>query len=61
VTIAKDWQNISQEGFAKAGGQITAELDFNGGDKDFKAQLTAVKGSNPDAVFVPGYYTDCGR
>jgi branched-chain amino acid transport system substrate-binding protein len=47
-----------KEGFAKAGGQITAELDFNGGDKDFKAQLTAVKGSSPDAVFVPGYYTD---
>jgi branched-chain amino acid transport system substrate-binding protein len=47
-----------KEGFTKAGGQITAELDFNGGDKDFKAQLTAIKGSSPDAVFVPGYYTD---
>jgi len=47
-----------KEGFTKPGGQITAELDFNGGDKDFKAQLTAIKGSNPDAVFVPGYYTD---
>ena len=34
------------------------ELDFNGGDKDFKAQLTTIKGANPDAVFVPGYYTD---
>jgi branched-chain amino acid transport system substrate-binding protein len=40
------------------GGQISAELDYNGGDKDFKAQLTAIKSSNPDAVFVPGYYTD---
>ena len=47
-----------KEGFTKAGGEITAELDFNGGDKDFKAQLTAIKGSNPDAVFVPAYYTD---
>lgn len=47
-----------KEGFTKAGGQITAELDFNGGDKDFKAQLTAIKGTSPDAVFVPGYYTD---
>src|SRR5580765_1865812 len=28
-----------KEGFTKAGGQITAELDFNGGDKDFKGQL----------------------
>lgn len=47
-----------KEGFMAAGGQICAELDFNGGDKDFKAQLTAIKAANPDAVFVPGYYTD---
>lgn len=47
-----------KEAFVAAGGQIVAELDFNGGDKDFKAQLTAIKSANPDAVFVPGYYTD---
>lgn len=47
-----------KEGFTKAGGQIGVELDFNGGDKDFKAQLTAIKSAAPDAVFVPGYYTD---
>jgi branched-chain amino acid transport system substrate-binding protein len=47
-----------KEGFLANGGTITSELDFNGGDKDFKAQLTAIKGANPDAVFVPGYYTD---
>jgi branched-chain amino acid transport system substrate-binding protein len=47
-----------KECFVKLGGEITVELDFNGGDKDFKAQLTAIKASNPDAVFVPGYYTD---
>lgn len=47
-----------KESFTAAGGQIVAELDFNGGDKDFKAQLTAIKSANPDAVFVPGYYTD---
>ncbi len=47
-----------KEGFTKSGGQISAELDFNGGDKDFKAQLTAIKAAAPDAVFVPGYYTD---
>lgn len=47
-----------KEGFTKAGGQIGVELDFNGGDNDFRAQLTAIKSSAPDAVFVPGYYTD---
>ncbi len=47
-----------KEGFIAGGGQIITELDFNGGDKDFKAQLTAIKSANPDAVFIPGYYTD---
>ena len=47
-----------KEGFTKAGGQIVAELDFNGGDKDFKGQLTGIKSASPDAVFIPGYYTD---
>jgi len=42
----------------KNGGEIVTELDFNGGDADFKAQLTTIKGANPDAVFVPAYYTD---
>jgi branched-chain amino acid transport system substrate-binding protein len=55
---SKGLAKFFKEGFAKAGGQIVAELDFNGGDKDFKGQLTAIKGANPDAVFVPGYYTD---
>lgn len=40
------------------GGTVVAEFDFNGGDTDFKAQLTAIKAANPDAVFIPGYYTD---
>ncbi len=42
----------------KNGGEVLTELDFNGGDADFKAQLTTIKGGNPDAVFVPGYYGD---
>jgi branched-chain amino acid transport system substrate-binding protein len=46
------------ESFKKLGGEIPVELDFNGGDKDFKAQLTAIQAANPDAVFIPGYYTD---
>jgi branched-chain amino acid transport system substrate-binding protein len=55
---SKGLAKFFKEGFLKAGGQIAAELDFNGGDKDFKAQLTAIKSAAPDAVFVPGYYTD---
>lgn len=55
---SKGLAKFFKEGFLKAGGQIVSELDFNGGDKDFKGQLTAIKSAAPDAVFVPGYYTD---
>jgi len=55
---SKGLAKFFKEGFTKAGGQIVSELDFNGGDKDFKGQLTAIKTAAPDAVFVPGYYTD---
>ena len=47
-----------KEQFTKNSGVISSELDYNGSDKDFKAQLTTIKGAAPDAVFIPGYYTD---
>ena len=55
---SKGLAKFFKEKFTANGGTVVAELDYNGGDKDFKAQLTAIKGANPDAVFVPGYYTD---
>lgn len=49
-----------KEPFVANGGKIVAEQKYTGGDKDFKAQLTAIKAANPDAIFVPGYYTEAG-
>ena len=46
-----------KENFVKVG-EVISELDYNGKDKDFRGQLTAMKAANPDAIFVPGYYTD---
>ncbi len=54
---SKGLAKFFKERFAESG-QIVAELDYSGGDKDFRAQLTTIKNSNPEAVFVPGYYTD---
>ncbi len=48
------------DNFKKMGGQITDEESFSNGDVDFKAQLTNIKNSNPEALYVPGYYTDVG-
>ena len=47
-----------KETFTAGGGVIAAEQKFSEGDKDFRAQLTAVKAAGADAVFVPGYYTE---
>jgi branched-chain amino acid transport system substrate-binding protein len=48
-----------KETFTASGGVIATEKNFSEGDKDFRAQLTAVKASGADAIFVPGYYTEC--
>ena len=49
-----------KQGFTTSSGQIVAEQKYSGGDKDFNAQLTAIKAANPDGIFVPGYYTEVG-
>jgi branched-chain amino acid transport system substrate-binding protein len=45
-----------KESFTKNGGEITKEQSYSTNDKDFKAQLTSIKATNPSAIFVPGYY-----
>jgi branched-chain amino acid transport system substrate-binding protein len=49
-----------KEPFTKGGGQIVLEQKFSSGDKDFKAQLTAIKAAEPEAIFAPCYYTEAG-
>ena len=49
-----------RERFIADGGKIVAEQNYSHGDKDFSAQLTAIKAQNPDSIFVPGYYTEVG-
>lgn len=42
--------------FTENGGKIVKDQKYATGDKDFKAQLTAIKAAKPDAIFIPGYY-----
>ena len=49
-----------KEAFTAAGGTILAEQKYASKDKDFKAQLTAIKALSPDVICVPGYYTEVG-
>lgn len=44
--------------FTALGGTVLDPVSYSGGDPDFKAILTQVRGQNPDAIFVTGYYTE---
>ncbi|WP_257452565.1 ABC transporter substrate-binding protein [Archangium lipolyticum] len=46
--------------FSEMGGTIAGTESYSKGDTDFRAQLTALKKTKPQALFVPGYYTDVG-
>lgn len=44
--------------FSTIGGTVVIEQKFNSGDKDFKAQLTAINAAGVEAIFAPCYYTE---
>ncbi|WP_088227105.1 ABC transporter substrate-binding protein [Desulfosporosinus sp. FKB] len=52
--------NAFSTNFKSANGQIVSQEKYVAGDKDFRPQLARIKSSNPDVVFVPGYYGEVG-
>ncbi len=46
------------KGFTGLGGKIVSEQAYNEGDSDFNAQLARIRESAPEAIFIPGYYTE---
>lgn len=46
-----------EEVAATKGLTIVAKEGYGGDDKDFKAQLTKIAATKPDALFVPDYYS----
>ena len=53
-------EKVINETFTRFGGKIVATQSYQEGDQDFNAQLTSLKGTNPEVIFVPGYYNDVG-
>lgn len=47
--------------FEAAGGKIVAQQSYSGGDTEFRPQLTAIRRANPQALFIPGFYTEVGQ
>jgi branched-chain amino acid transport system substrate-binding protein len=68
VAIFKDIRNdysvgLAQfftEAFTQLGGTVVVEQAYSAGDQDFRAQLTAIKAKKPEAIYLPGYYTEAG-
>ncbi|MEI6338139.1 MAG: ABC transporter substrate-binding protein [Verrucomicrobiota bacterium] len=46
--------------YIKNGGTIVSEQSYSSGDKDFKAQLTSIRATQPEAILVAGYYNEAG-
>ena len=68
VAILKDVKNDYSIGLSDAfrtsftamGGSIVAEQAYSQNDTDFSAQVTAIRGTGAQAIFVPGYYSEVG-
>lgn len=57
---AKGLAAFFKENFVKNGGAVVAEEAFLQKDTDFKSTLTKIKATNPDFLYVPGYYQEVG-
>ena len=42
--------------FEALGGTVVAAESYSAGEKDFNAQLTKIKATRPDILFIPDYY-----
>jgi branched-chain amino acid transport system substrate-binding protein len=55
--LAKDfWDQYEKEG-----GKVVAAETALQGDKDFKTQLTKIKGANPEALYIPNYVAEIAQ
>jgi branched-chain amino acid transport system substrate-binding protein len=52
---------VFQKEFEAAGGKIVGKQSYTGGDTEFRPQLTAIRSSKPQVLFIPGFYTDVGQ
>lgn len=50
--------NVLKERFTTLGGTVVAEQKYVDGDKDFRAQLTAIRAARPDVIAATGYYNE---
>lgn len=60
--VASDYNKgiaeIFHRAFEELGGTITAFETYTTGDKDFSSQLTKIRASDPEVLFLPNYYSE---
>ncbi|MCY1079916.1 ABC transporter substrate-binding protein [Archangium lansingense] len=68
VAVLHDVKNASSlglseaftEAFKKLGGTVVAVESYSKGDSDYRAPLLAVKKAKPQALYLPGFYSEVG-
>jgi len=50
--------DVFTQEFKNLGGTVSAQQGYASGTSDFKAAVKQIKGGNPDAIYLPGYYTE---
>jgi branched-chain amino acid transport system substrate-binding protein len=58
---SKGLTKFFKEAYTKGGGTIVAEEAYLQKDQDFKTILTKIKATNPELIYVPGYYEEVGK
>lgn len=56
--VLKSQTDLFSKSFEENGGRVVDVETYSTGDKDFTAQFTKIKSSQPDIIFLPSYYTD---
>lgn len=57
---SKGLASFFEQAFKAGGGEIVATEAYESGKKDFKTQLTKIRGKAPDVLLIPGYYQEVG-
>ena len=58
---SKGLADVFQKTMEEKGGKVVAKEAFLSKDLDFKASLTKIKATNPEAIYVPGYYEEVSK
>ncbi|MRR33882.1 ABC transporter substrate-binding protein [bacterium] len=60
--VASDYNKgiaeVFRDEFLREGGKLVGFETYNTNDKDFSAQLSKIKGGNPDILFLPNYFNE---